>query len=64
MNPQRWEAKKKLMNLLEKIVRDFCETHTDEQTMEAMAKLDKIVERAKQRRQERKQRNDNGLRSV
>lgn len=64
MNPERYKAKKKFLELMERIIHDFCETHTPEEIAATDKKLQEIVERGRQRKQERKQRHDNGLRSV
>ncbi len=64
MNSKRYTAKKKLMYDMEKIITDFCETHTSEELELAMTNTKKILERVEKRKQERRERHDNGLRSV
>lgn len=64
MNQARWTAKKKFMALMEKIIHDFCETHTDEEIAKADKDVQEIAERVKRRQQERKQRHDDRMRRV
>ncbi len=56
MNQKHWTEKKKLMAMMDKIISDFCETHTDEEIAEADRKTQAIVDRVRRRQKERKQR--------
>ncbi len=58
MNSKRYTAKKKLMYDMEKIITDFCESHTPEELEVAMTNTKRILERVELRRKERKERHD------